>query len=133
MKKLARRSEIGKGESVKDYLDDRWWVNRKVCHGDPKRSFYLRGRPMPLCARCSGLYYSIIPGMMISLPLYILFDPSYVFMIAAISLTQIPWIVDGITQYYGLGRSNNYLRLYTGILGGTGWGSFLGYWIYLIL
>lgn len=131
MKSLKKRSEIRKGEIVERYIDDRWIVNRKVCHGDPQRSFFWRGRLMPLCTRCSGLYYSMIPGIIISIPLYILLDPSPLVPISVFLITQIPWSVDGVTQFYGLRRSNNYLRLTTGIIGGLGWGSTLGFLIYL--
>ena len=27
-----------------------------VCHQLPDRSFFLNGRPLPVCARCTGLY-----------------------------------------------------------------------------
>jgi uncharacterized membrane protein len=27
-----------------------------ICHQRPERSFHLRGLPLPVCARCSGLY-----------------------------------------------------------------------------
>ena len=28
----------------------------QVCHQRPARCFWIRGRPMPVCARCTGLY-----------------------------------------------------------------------------
>ena len=28
----------------------------RVCHQRPERSFWIQGRPMPVCARCAGLY-----------------------------------------------------------------------------
>jgi uncharacterized membrane protein len=28
----------------------------RICHQRPDRCFWIRGRPMPVCARCSGLY-----------------------------------------------------------------------------
>lgn len=27
-----------------------------ICHQRPERCFWIRGRPMPVCARCTGLY-----------------------------------------------------------------------------
>ena len=30
----------------------------RVCHQRPDRSFWIHGRPMPVCARCTGLYAS---------------------------------------------------------------------------
>ncbi|HEX6463731.1 MAG TPA: DUF2085 domain-containing protein [Vicinamibacterales bacterium] len=29
-----------------------------ICHQRPERSFHIGGRPMPVCARCTGLYVS---------------------------------------------------------------------------
>jgi uncharacterized membrane protein len=28
----------------------------RICHQRPDRCFWMHGRPMPVCARCSGLY-----------------------------------------------------------------------------
>jgi uncharacterized membrane protein len=28
----------------------------RICHQRPDRCFWIHGRPMPVCARCSGLY-----------------------------------------------------------------------------
>jgi uncharacterized membrane protein len=33
-----------------------------ICHQRPDRSFHLAGVPMPVCARCSGLYFSGAAG-----------------------------------------------------------------------
>jgi uncharacterized membrane protein len=33
-----------------------------ICHQRPERSFHLAGVPMPVCARCSGLYLSGAAG-----------------------------------------------------------------------
>lgn len=34
-----------------------------VCHRIESRSFYINGRPMPLCARCSGMYLGAVFGL----------------------------------------------------------------------
>jgi uncharacterized membrane protein len=34
-----------------------------VCHQLPDRSFLLGGRPLPVCARCTGLYLSAAGGL----------------------------------------------------------------------
>lgn len=33
-----------------------------VCHQRPSRSFWIGGAPMPVCARCTGLYVSAAAG-----------------------------------------------------------------------
>lgn len=34
-----------------------------VCHQLPERSFFLDGRQLPVCARCTGLYLSAAAGL----------------------------------------------------------------------
>lgn len=36
------------------------FVGAAVCHRIPVRSFLIVGRPMPLCARCSGMYLGVM-------------------------------------------------------------------------
>lgn len=38
-----------------------------VCHQRPERAFHLAGAPMPVCARCFGLYASAAAGGLIAL------------------------------------------------------------------
>lgn len=37
-------------------------VGYAVCHRIPERSFHLAGRPLPLCARCTGTYLGALTG-----------------------------------------------------------------------
>lgn len=39
---------------------------RLVCHQRPERSFHIAGVPMPVCARCSGLYLSGAAGALLA-------------------------------------------------------------------
>lgn len=34
-----------------------------ICHQRPERSFWIAGRPMPVCARCAGLYLAAPLGL----------------------------------------------------------------------
>jgi uncharacterized membrane protein len=36
-----------------------------VCHQAPDRSFHLRGYPMAVCARCTGIYVGFLVGILI--------------------------------------------------------------------
>jgi uncharacterized membrane protein len=38
-----------------------------ICHQRPERSFYIAGRQMPVCARCTGLYVSAAIGAPLAL------------------------------------------------------------------
>jgi len=40
-----------------------------ICHQRPERSFHIAGHPMPVCARCTGLYVSAA----LAVPLALLF------------------------------------------------------------
>ena len=35
-----------------------------ICHQLPERSFFLDGRQLPVCARCTGLYLSGVAGFL---------------------------------------------------------------------
>jgi uncharacterized membrane protein len=38
-------------------------IGSRVCHQLPERSFHVAGIPMPVCARCAGLYASGAAGV----------------------------------------------------------------------
>lgn len=38
-------------------------IGYAVCHRIEARSFHLHGRPLPLCARCSGMYLGAVLGL----------------------------------------------------------------------
>jgi len=39
-------------------------VGSMICHQLPERSFFLDGRQLPVCARCTGLYVSGAAGFL---------------------------------------------------------------------
>lgn len=39
------------------------WLGYGVCHQIPARTYFLAGRPLPLCARCSGIYLGALVGL----------------------------------------------------------------------
>lgn len=82
------------------------------CHQLPERSFFFRGYQFPVCARCTGL----ILGYMIGLLLF----PWFNIPIHRVWVVCVPLILDGVTQYIKWRKSNQFLRLVTGILCGFG-------------
>lgn len=78
------------------------------CHQLSDRSFHICGVQLPLCARCTGIFL----GFFIIGPLLCAFLP--VNMIISFYLISIMFF-DGYTQFLGIRKSNNYLRLITGI------------------
>lgn len=81
------------------------------CHRIPERSFFIKGRQFPICARCTGILVGYFIGI-----LYLLVASKYN-LILEFSL-MIPLAIDGIGQYLGFWISTNRRRFITGILAG---------------
>lgn len=75
------------------------------CHQRQDRSFFIRGRQMPLCARCTGLLVGSF-----AVPLFVL---SLRWQVAVALFAA--FVVDSVSQFVGLRSSNNVLRLVTGL------------------
>lgn len=84
-----------------------------MCHQRPDRSFFIKGRQLPLCARCTGILIGYFLGVIIAFITKCSFHQFYL-------LLLIPMIVDGTIQQRYMIESNNLRRLITGILGGIG-------------
>jgi uncharacterized membrane protein len=78
------------------------------CHQSVNRTIHLRSRPLPLCARCLGIYLGVFLSFFISL---IHIFPFYVYLLLAI-----PLLIDGIGQKKKLWVSTNSRRFFTGLL-----------------
>lgn len=92
---------------------------RIMCHGLTERSLQLFGTPMPLCARCVGIYAGMLVGLLIFWAIPLLRERVMrVFAIAAVT----PLAIDGLTQLTGLRESTNPLRLATGAIAGMAFG-----------
>lgn len=86
-----------------------------ICHRIPERSFFYKGRQFPVCARCTGVYMSIL-----TVPIIRYLDFGANTLVLGGIILAIPMAVDGLTQLFGLRKSNNHLRLVTGFIGGIG-------------
>ena len=82
-----------------------------MCHQKPERSFHIRGKQFPICARCTGILVGYILGIIIAC---ITRCANYLLPISFI----IPMITDGVVQLRLNRESNNSRRFITGILGG---------------
>lgn len=102
-------------------------IGYAVCHQIDLRSFHLGLQPLPLCARCSGMYL----GAMLTLVFYLarrrgkagLMPPRPIILILV--LFFLAWAIDGTNSYLhffpgfkGLYEPSNTLRLITGSLVG---------------
>jgi uncharacterized membrane protein len=92
---------------------------RLMCHGKPERCLELFDAPMPICARCTGIYLGLLAGLAAFRLARVVSEKA--FRIAAfIALT--PLAVDGLTQLTGLRESTNELRIATGLVAGLAFG-----------
>jgi len=89
---------------------------RLLCHGLARRSLRLWDTPMPICARCFGIYLGMSLGILIFLAFGLWLRKASPVWIA---LASAPLIIDGGTQLLALRESTNQLRLATGLLAGA--------------
>ena len=80
-----------------------------ICHQLPERSFYLFNHQLPVCARCTGIYFGAFLGSFFARRE----SPSPWYLVIAL----IPMALDGGTQLL-FRESNNVLRLATGLIAG---------------
>jgi uncharacterized membrane protein len=85
---------------------------RLMCHGIPRRCLTIAGAPMPICARCVGIYIGLVAGLL-AFPLVPRVRERLLRI--AVFVATAPLAIDGITQAFGLRESSNPLRLATGI------------------
>jgi uncharacterized membrane protein len=102
-------------------------VGYGICHRLPERSFFLAGRQLPLCARCTGTFLGAILGLTAMLILgrrrASRLPPASV-LVVLILFTGF-WAFDGLNSYMTLVPNapylyepQNWLRLTTGLLNG---------------
>lgn len=93
------------------------WLNHWLpifmgCHQMESRSLHFRGRPLPICARCTGE----LIGFFTAAILAVWFLPPK----GLCTLFLLPMILDGAIQRMTLYESTNPRRLWTGFLFGYG-------------
>lgn len=80
------------------------------CHQRPDRSFFYKGRQLPLCARCTGELFGILAGLVL---IFVWQPPVWV-----PAVLMIPMLLDGGLQLKTAYESNNLKRVITGFLFG---------------
>lgn len=93
---------------------------RVMCHGRVERCLELFAVPMPICARCTGIYAGLLAGLLACFGLLPLLSEKVTRMTAFAAL--IPLAIDGLTQAAGLRESTNALRIATGLIAGLAFG-----------
>jgi uncharacterized membrane protein len=107
-------------------------IGYAVCHRIEARSLHLGERPLPMCARCTGMYLGTAAavGMLLALGrrrcgLF----PAWPYL-AAFALFAASWAIDGVNSYLSLFPMfphlyppGNVLRMVTGTMLGLGMGT----------
>ena len=107
-------------------------IGYAVCHRIEVRSFHLGDRPLPLCARCTGMYL----GTLLAVGTFLGLGrrragsfPAWPYL-ALLGLFAAAWAIDGVNSYLSLFprlphlyEPNNVLRMLTGTLLGLGMGT----------
>lgn len=83
------------------------------CHQIPERSFRFRGKPFPVCARCTGVLIGYLIG-----GIGFIFYPLPIWVNIAFCAVM---LADWLIQYLKIRQSTNLRRLLTGLLCGIGW------------
>jgi uncharacterized membrane protein len=105
---------VGQGASMQWRL-----LFRLMCHGKVERCLELFGAPMPICARCVGIYAGMLLGILAFWAIPLLREKV---MRAFALICTLPLAIDGLTQLAGLRESTNELRVATGVVAGLAFG-----------
>jgi len=101
---------------------------RFMCHGIPERCLYVFGVPMPVCARCAGIYAGALAGLWTAAAVigrrFVISLRERVLRVAAL-VAVTPLAIDGLTQLAGLRTSTNPLRIATGLIAGFAFGMWI--------
>lgn len=92
---------------------------RLMCHGKVERCLDLFGVPMPICARCVGIYAGMLAGIVAFWAVPLLRERV---MRTVAFVCVVPLAIDGLTQLAGLRESTNDLRIATGLVAGLAFG-----------
>lgn len=102
-------------------------IGYAVCHQIPARSFFLGGRQLPLCARCSGMYLGALVTLIYQIRLGRLGGMPARKILIILGAFLIAFAMDGINSYLHLFPNlpnfyepRNWLRLLTGTGVGIG-------------
>lgn len=96
-------------------------IGYSVCHRIAERSFFVAGRQMPLCARCTGMYLGMLAGLIFQLPRGRRSEFPPLKIILPLSILFAVFALDGINSFLvtlptapHLYEPTNFLRLMTG-------------------
>ena len=82
------------------------------CHQRADRSFFIRGKQLPVCARCTGVIISQLIALIL---IWFVKVPFYICCVLVV-----PMLIDWSIQFFKLKESTNVRRVITGFLAGFG-------------
>jgi uncharacterized membrane protein len=88
-----------------------------ICHSNPNRSFTLWGHSMILCSRCTGIYFSLTLGLIISFFIsfpYQLRNKRLLFL----GISFVFMVIDVVFDWLGIWSNSIVSRFLTGLLVG---------------
>lgn len=86
--------------------------NQSGCHQLPERSFFWKKHQFPVCARCTGVCIGHLAAIIANFFTDISCAVSFLYL----GIMGLDWLL----QEVRIKASNNYRRLFTGVLGGFG-------------
>jgi uncharacterized membrane protein len=96
-------------------------IGYAVCHQIPVRSFHLGDRPLPLCARCSGMHLGALLGLVYLSRFKRRGGLPSLKVSIVLGIFALAFLVDGTNSYFhlypnfsGIYEPHNWLRLITG-------------------
>ena len=92
---------------------------RLLCHGIAHRCYSMWNVPMPICARCTGIYIGMFSGLVFFVMVPWIYER---WLRIAMYVAAGVLAVDGLTQLARLRESTNDLRLATGLAAGFTFG-----------
>lgn len=102
----------------KEYFCWKKWMElgeKTGCHQRPDRSFFLKGYQVPVCARCSGVFFGYISGM-VFWALGKKHIPRSIISIIGCYIMFFDWLLQALK----IKESTNKRRFITGFFGGMG-------------
>lgn len=122
---INKYNNDAKNEAINESKDDERWIQwmklgeKTGCHQRCDRSFYIKGRQFPVCARCTGLLIAYV----LAIVTYICggcrkvqSKTSHRFAVLGCLTMLLDWSIQALK----IKESTNVRRLITGFLGGLG-------------
>lgn len=90
----------------------------KICHQIPERSFFLWGKQLAVCSRCTGLYVGFSLAAL-AYPLQFRLKPINDFPRWILLLALVPMAIDFVADAIGIFANSGSSRLISGVIAGA--------------